>query len=89
MVRSVAFSADGKRIVSGSMDKTLRLWDSETGQQRRSLKGHLHFVTSVDFSPNGQRIVSGSYDRTLRVWDVERSGPNIGGESSAEAETKR
>jgi WD40 repeat protein len=56
---SVAFSPDGKRIVGGSLDKTLRLWDAETGTAISTLSGHTNGVLSVAFSPDGKRIVSG------------------------------
>ncbi len=70
-VTAVAFSRDGKRIVSGSRDKTLKVWDSKTGQEMLTMKGHNYDVTSVAFSPDGQRIVSGSWDKTLKVWDAQ------------------
>ncbi|KIK23348.1 hypothetical protein PISMIDRAFT_65472, partial [Pisolithus microcarpus 441] len=77
-VWSVAFSSDGKRIVSGSWDKTVRVWDAERGVQIGShLEGHTDKVNSVAFSPDGKRIVSGSDDKTVRVWDAER-GVQIG-----------
>jgi len=69
-VTSVAFSPDGRRIVSGSDDKTLKVWDVSTGQETFTLKGHAEAVTSVAFSPDGRRIVSGSDDKTLKVWDA-------------------
>src|SRR5262249_41138224 len=59
-VTSVAFSADGRHIVSGSRDQTVKVWDARTGQERLTLKGHTVGVTSVAFSPDGKRIVSGS-----------------------------
>ncbi len=71
-VRSVAWSPDGKRILSGSNDNTLKVWDAETGQELLSLKGHTAFVTSVAWSPDGKRIVSGSWDNMLKIWDVNK-----------------
>ncbi|CAG8976165.1 hypothetical protein HYALB_00010035 [Hymenoscyphus albidus] len=71
-VSSVAFSPDGKQIVSGSGDRTVRRWDAATGQQLLpALEGHTDWViTSVAFSPDGKQIVSGSWDRTVRRWDA-------------------
>ena len=76
-MNSVAFSRDGTRIVSGSRDKTLRLWDAKSSQPIRPLQGHKYSVTSVAFSPDGTRTVSGSDDKTLRLWDA-KSGQPIG-----------
>ncbi|EDQ98653.1 uncharacterized protein LACBIDRAFT_298368 [Laccaria bicolor S238N-H82] len=71
-VTSVAFSPDGRHIVSGSDDKTVRVWDAQTGQSVMDpLKGHDDYVTSVAFSPDGRHIVSGSEDKTVRVWDAQ------------------
>ncbi|KAG9054182.1 hypothetical protein FS842_005878 [Serendipita sp. 407] len=71
VVWSVSFSPDGRFIVSGSDDRTVRLWDMETGHQlSTSFEGHSNRVISVAFSPDGRRIVSGS-DKTVRIWDVE------------------
>jgi hypothetical protein len=75
-VHSVAFSLDGQRIVSGSEDQTLKMWDAVKGQPILSFKGHTGQVRSVAFSPDGQRIVSGSWsatpsfsgDQALKVW---------------------
>ncbi|QRV94610.1 hypothetical protein RhiJN_22628 [Ceratobasidium sp. AG-Ba] len=74
----VTFSPNGRRIVSGSFDNTVRVWDAETGAQIGDpLAGHSHSVTSVAYSPDGRRIVSGSGDKTVRVWDAEK-GAQIG-----------
>ena len=70
-VQSVAFSPDGSRIVSGSYDKTIRVWDASTGiEMLPPLRGHDDYVRSVAFSPDGSKIVSGSFDKTIRVWDA-------------------
>lgn len=67
----MAFSSDGTRIVSGSEDKILRVWDVTTGAQIGDpLYGHDHRVNSVAFSPDGTRIVSGSFDGTIRIWNA-------------------
>ncbi|KIO01524.1 hypothetical protein M404DRAFT_149834, partial [Pisolithus tinctorius Marx 270] len=77
-VTSVAFSPDGNRIVTGSEDNTVRVWDAKSGDQiGNPLEGHTWGVTSVAFSPDGNRIVSGSQDNTVRVWDA-KSGDQIG-----------
>ncbi|ETO06416.1 hypothetical protein RFI_30980, partial [Reticulomyxa filosa] len=55
-VTSVQFSPDGNRIVSGSRDNTIRLWDASSGKQIQCLKGHSDAVTFVQFSPDGNRI---------------------------------
>ncbi|KAH8591892.1 quinon protein alcohol dehydrogenase-like superfamily [Bisporella sp. PMI_857] len=69
-VTSVAFSSDGKQVVSGSDDKTVRLWDAATGALQQTLEGHSRVVTSVAFSPDGKQVVSGSDDQTVRLWDA-------------------
>ena len=72
----MAFSPDGTRIVSGSEDKTAKVWDARTGTTLLDLKGHTGEVTSVAFSPDGTRIVTGSLDKTAKVWDA-RTGATL------------
>jgi hypothetical protein len=77
-VYSVAFSPDGTRIVSGSDDDTLRLWDAATGHLiGPPITGHTDAVNCVAFSPDGERIISGSGDKTVRLWDSV-TGQSIG-----------
>ena len=57
--------------MSGSHDKTIKLWDAQTGLELRTLEGHSKSVASVAFSPDGQRIVSGSHDNTIKLWDAQ------------------
>jgi len=68
-VTTVAFSPDGKHIVSGSADNTARVWDAETGMEIAKMT-HSADVSSVAFSPDGKYVVSGSRDSTARVWDA-------------------
>jgi WD40 repeat protein len=75
-VTSVAFSPDGKFALSGSWDKTLKLWDVASGKEIRTFYGHASDIFSVAFSPDGKFALSGSYDTTLKLWYVE-SGKEI------------
>src|SRR6266702_2534491 len=86
-ILSIALSPDGRRIVSGSSDRTIRVWNAMTGETAAGpFTGHTSEVWSVAFSPDGQRIVSGSHDRTIRVWNAKTgettAGPFTGHTSS-------
>ncbi len=71
-VWSVSFSPNGEQLASGSSDKTIRLWDVESGKCQKILGGHSDSVWSVGFSPNGEQLASGSSDKTIRLWDVQQ-----------------
>ncbi|KAH7201200.1 hypothetical protein DER44DRAFT_436785 [Fusarium oxysporum] len=70
-VRSVVFSHDSKKVASGSVDETIRIWDAETGECERVLEGHSSWVRSVVFSHDSKKVASGSWDKTIRIWDAE------------------
>jgi hypothetical protein len=70
-VYAAVFSPDGKRILSCSEDRTLRLWDTETGKELKRLEGHSAPVMDVVFSPDGKRALSAGADMTVRLWDLE------------------
>ncbi|KAF4474795.1 Vegetative incompatibility protein HET-E-1 [Colletotrichum fructicola Nara gc5] len=69
-VLSVAFSPDGRQLASGSVDNTVKLWDTATGQCQQTLEGHSDWVLSVAFSPDGRQLASGSRDNTVKLWDT-------------------
>jgi WD40 repeat protein len=67
----VALSADGKRIVSGSADDTLKIWDADKGQEVLSINTHVRYMA---LSVDGKRIVSssGGLDMILKIWDADK-----------------
>lgn len=69
-VITVAVSPDSSFAATGSRDKSVKLWDLNTGREIRSFLGHELSVTSVEFSANGKTLFSGSNDKTVRGWDV-------------------
>src|SRR5262249_60904554 len=66
----VAFAPDGRTVLSGSADRTLRLWDVATGQQRRLFEGHPGQVNAVVVAPGGRTAASAGVDHTLLLWDL-------------------
>jgi len=73
---SVAITPDGKYIVSGSRNETIKLWDIKSGEEIRTFEGHSDYVTSVAITPDGKYIVSGSWEGTIKLWDIN-SGEEI------------
>jgi WD40 repeat protein len=70
-VTAVAVAPDGRRVLSGGYDGTLRVWDLHAGQLLRTIAGHETSVNAVAVTPDGRQALSASHDRTLKLWDLE------------------
>jgi WD40 repeat protein len=70
-ITAVAFFPDGKKLLTGSLDKTAIIWDSAVKRGLRVLEGHTAYITSVAISPDGRSVVTGSSDRTAILWDAD------------------
>lgn len=70
-VTDVVFSTDNKIVASSSYDKTIRLWNAETGILENEIKGHLHTVTSLAFPPHKPILISIGEDKTIRHWSLQ------------------
>jgi WD40 repeat protein len=77
IIYAVAYSPDGSRIVSGSYDGTVKVWDANNGQEIKTFSGQGGTILSVAYSPDGRRIGSGSTNSTIRIWDVETGAYHI------------
>jgi WD40 repeat protein/serine/threonine protein kinase len=69
-VQSVAFSPDGQRVASAGVDRTIKIWNTRTGQETLAIEAHAGPITSVAYSPDGQRLASASGDGSLRIWNA-------------------
>eukprot|EP00997_Jenningsia_sp_PLL12_P009768 NODE_679_length_1516_cov_126.623040_g559_i0.p1 GENE.NODE_679_length_1516_cov_126.623040_g559_i0~~NODE_679_length_1516_cov_126.623040_g559_i0.p1 ORF type:complete len:279 (-),score=31.85 NODE_679_length_1516_cov_126.623040_g559_i0:615-1451(-) len=67
-----AFNKSGDKFITGSYDRTCKVWDTMTGNELLSLEGHKNVVYAIAFNnPFGNRIITGSFDKTCKVWDAE------------------
>jgi WD40 repeat protein len=74
-VHSLAISPDSRRLLSGGFDRTVQLWDLESGAELRTYAMR-DGVEALDFSPDGRLFVSGGFDKTAQVWDLESGREN-------------
>lgn len=72
-VCGVAITPNGKWVVSGSADKTLKIWNLQTGLCISTLEGHEGTIGGIAITPDGRRAISASYDQTLRIWELPES----------------
>ena len=70
MIRAVAFSPDGSKVLTGSDDGNAKVWDTTTGEELRTFVGHKSPVNSVACSFDGTKVLTGSYDSTAKLWDA-------------------
>ena len=70
-INSVVFSSDGRSLVSGSDDTTVKLWDLQTGGAIKTFSGHSGLVSSASISVDNATIASGSFDETIRLWGTQ------------------
>ena len=71
----MAFSPDGRQVLTGSSDNTARLWEAATGKPLATLSGHAGPVRAVAFSPDGRQMLTGSFDSTARLWEAATGKP--------------
>ncbi|MBZ5521602.1 MAG: hypothetical protein LAP21_05020 [Acidobacteriia bacterium] len=70
IVRSIAWSPDGRKLATASDDHTAKVWDATSGRELLSLRGHQNIVRSIAWSPDGSKLATASDDRTAKVWDA-------------------
>src|SRR5437763_1069428 len=70
-VWGVAWAPDGQRLASASLDKTVQVWDADTGQLLLTYQCHLDTVWDIVWSPDGHKLASAGYDKTVQVWDAD------------------
>ncbi|MEQ9553439.1 MAG: hypothetical protein RIM23_27935 [Coleofasciculus sp. G3-WIS-01] len=69
-ISSIVVTPDGKQLISGSLDHSIRIWNFQTGEQLLTLTGHSEWVNAIALTPDSKRVISGSSDKTIKVWDV-------------------
>jgi serine/threonine protein kinase len=81
-VNTVVVSPDGKTIISGSDDRTIKIWDLSSQKLLRTLKGHTDWVYDIAISADSQTLVSGSRDKTIKIWNLSGQHRTLTGHTS-------
>ena len=71
-VTSIAISLDSQKIITGSADKTIKIWNMQNGSEEFTLSGHTDVVCTLAITPDGKSVISGSYDGTMKLWDIDK-----------------
>ncbi|MEH2086810.1 NB-ARC domain-containing protein [Nostoc sp.] len=71
LVTALAITPDGERVISGSSDKTIKVWNLKSGQLLFTLEGHTAPVTALAITPDSERVISSSFDKTLKIWEIK------------------
>ena len=69
-IKSLVYTPDGQRLITGGDDQTIKVWNSRTGQLLLSLSGHTSSIRSLVVTSDGSTLVSGSDDQTIRLWNL-------------------
>ena len=76
-VLDLAFSPDGRHLVTTSEDRSVRLWEIPSGRRVATFHGHTDFVQAVAFRPDGRELATGSLDGSVKVWNLRTSRPVV------------
>ena len=76
-VHGLAFHPDGKLLASASADRTVKVWDADTGQRLYTLGDATDWLYCLAWSPDGKRLAAGGVDKSLRVWEADRDGGKL------------